>query len=94
MNFILRKDYQGIEFGVDYGIADADDGQRKGVTMTLGHSSDKGSLMVGVNYHKQDSVAAADRKFSREALATCPRARSPRAAPAARRAAASSCRRT
>lgn len=68
VNFILRKDYQGIEFGVDYGIADADDGQRKGVTMTLGHSSDKGSLMVGVNYHKQDSVAAADRKFSREAL--------------------------
>lgn len=68
VNFILRKDYQGIEFGVDYGIADADDGQRKGVTMTLGHTSDKGSLMVGVNYHKQDAVSAADRDYSKDAL--------------------------
>lgn len=68
VNFILRRDYQGIEFSADYGIADADDGQRKGVTMTLGHTSDKGSLMVGVNYHKQDAVSAADRDFSKDAL--------------------------
>ncbi|HSX62332.1 MAG TPA: TonB-dependent receptor [Tahibacter sp.] len=68
VNFILRKDYQGIEFAVDYGISDADDGQRKGVTMTLGHTSDKGSLMVGVNYNKQDAVSAADRDYSAEAL--------------------------
>lgn len=68
VNFILRKDYQGIEFALDYGIADADDGQRKGVTMTMGHTSDKGSLMVGVNYHKQDAVSAADREFSANAL--------------------------
>ncbi|MBL8297199.1 MAG: TonB-dependent receptor [Rhodanobacteraceae bacterium] len=68
VNFILRKDYQGIEFAVDYGIADADDGQRKGVTMTLGHTSDKGSLMVGFNYNKQDAVSAADREYSANAL--------------------------
>lgn len=68
VNFILRKDYQGIEFTADYGVADADDGQRKGVTMTLGHTSDKGSLMVGVNYNKQDAVSAADREFSANAL--------------------------
>ena len=63
VNFILRRDYQGVEFAADYGVADADDGQRKGFTMTLGHTSDKGSLMIGVNYHKQDAVSAADRDF-------------------------------
>ena len=30
VNFILRKDYQGIEFAADYGVADADDGSAKG----------------------------------------------------------------
>jgi iron complex outermembrane recepter protein len=68
VNFILRKDYQGIEAAVDYGIADADDGERRGVTMTMGHTSDKGSLMVGVNYHKQELVSAANRDFSKDAI--------------------------
>ena len=68
VNFILRKDYQGIEFAVDYGIADKDDGQRTGVTMTMGHTSDKGSIMIGLNYHDQELVAARNRDFSKDAL--------------------------
>jgi outer membrane receptor protein involved in Fe transport len=68
VNFILRKDYQGAEVAVDYGIADKDDGQRQGFSATIGHASDKGSVMIGVNYHKQDEVLAKDRDFSKDAI--------------------------
>ncbi len=68
VNFVLRKDYQGIEASVDYGISDRDDGERKGVTITLGHSSDRGSLLVGATYNKTEPVWAGDRDFSSPAF--------------------------
>jgi outer membrane receptor protein involved in Fe transport len=68
VNFITRRDFQGMEASFDYGISDRDDGQRVGGSMTIGHSSDRGSLVVGVTYNKQDAVSAADRKYSNPAL--------------------------
>lgn len=68
VNFVLRKDFQGIEATADYGISDADDGERKGFSLTLGHSSDRGNLIVGANYNKTEAVWAGDRKFSSPAL--------------------------
>ncbi len=68
VNFVLRKDYQGIEATADYGISDADDGERKGFTLTMGHSTDRGNITVGANYNKQEPVWAGDRKFSAPAL--------------------------
>ena len=68
VNFVLRKDYQGIEASVDYGISDRDDGERMGVTITIGHSSDRGSLLVGATYNKTEPVWAGDRDFSSPAL--------------------------
>ncbi|MEO6690545.1 MAG: TonB-dependent receptor plug domain-containing protein, partial [Dokdonella sp.] len=50
VNFILRSDYQGAEFSTDYGISDRDDGTSKGYQFTFGQSSDKGSIMAGINY--------------------------------------------
>src|SRR5688572_17338490 len=37
VNFILRKDYQGAEFSVDYGVSAKDDGQRTGGSFSMGH---------------------------------------------------------
>jgi iron complex outermembrane recepter protein len=68
VNFIMRKDYQGAEFSFDYGISDRDDGERRGVSMTFGQSTDRGSVVAGVNYNKADAVSAGKRDFSREAL--------------------------
>ena len=67
VNVILKKNYQGAQFSADYGISDHDDGQRKGVHFLFGHTSDKGSLMAGIDYNKQDSVLQAHRKFSHDA---------------------------
>ncbi|UXI67622.1 TonB-dependent receptor plug domain-containing protein [Tahibacter amnicola] len=67
VNFILRSDYQGAEFMADYGVSDRDDGEREGASFTFGHSSDRGSIMGGINYNKYDSVSSADREFAKDA---------------------------
>jgi iron complex outermembrane receptor protein len=68
VNVITRTNYQGAEFEADYGISDHDDGERQGYRFLFGQSTEKGSLMAGVNYNHQDPVAAANRKYSKDAL--------------------------
>ena len=68
VNIITRSNYQGAEFGLDYGISDRDDGQRKAVHGMFGQSTDKGSILLGFNYNKQESVSAANRAYSHDAL--------------------------
>ena len=68
VNFILRSDYQGAEFMVNYGISDHDDGESKGYQFTFGQSSDKGSIMAGLSYNKQDQVLSAHRGFSKNSV--------------------------
>ncbi|UXI69387.1 TonB-dependent receptor [Tahibacter amnicola] len=68
VNFILRRDYQGAEVAVDYGVSGKDDAARHGVSMTLGHTSDRGSILVGANYNKQEEALAVDRDFAKDAL--------------------------
>jgi len=68
VNFILRTNYQGAEFSTDYGISDRDDAERKGYHFIFGQTTDKGSIMGGVDYNKFDSVLAANREFSRNAI--------------------------
>jgi iron complex outermembrane receptor protein len=68
VNFILRSNYQGAEFSTDYGISDRDDGQRQGYHFVFGQTTDKGSIMAGVDYNKFDSVLASSRAFSKTAI--------------------------
>jgi outer membrane receptor protein involved in Fe transport len=68
VNFILRNDYQGAEFTADYGISDHDDGTSKGYSFTFGQSSDKGSIMAGINYKKIDGVLSGHRDFSKNSV--------------------------
>jgi len=68
VNIITRTNYQGAEFGADYGISDRDDGQRKAYHAMFGQSTDKGSIMFGINYNKNDPVSAANRAYSHDAL--------------------------
>jgi outer membrane receptor protein involved in Fe transport len=68
VNFILRRDFQGAQFTANYGESDHNDGEQKGYSFTFGHSSDKGSIIAGVEYNKQDQIIAGARKFSKDAL--------------------------
>ncbi|MGB4858183.1 MAG: TonB-dependent receptor, partial [Dokdonella sp.] len=68
VNFVLKSNFQGMEASADYGISDRDDGARRGFQMTIGQSSDRGSLIIGASYNVQEPVSAADRDFSDRAL--------------------------
>ena len=68
VNFILRKDYQGATFTTNVGESDHGDGDQSGYTFTFGQTSDKGSIMAGVSYNKQDGVLASSRDFSKNTL--------------------------
>jgi len=65
VNFITRRDFKSVELNADYGISGEGDGQRKGVGLSWGTSSDKANIMIGLNYNQQDAVSAADRGFSK-----------------------------
>ncbi|MDE1897638.1 MAG: TonB-dependent receptor [Xanthomonadaceae bacterium] len=68
VNFIMRKNYQGAEFSTNYGVSDASDGARQGWSALFGQTSDKGSIVAGIDYNKYDSVSSNNRSFSKNAL--------------------------
>jgi len=68
VNIILRKDYQGAEVQLNYGISDHDDGKREGFAITFGQTSEKGSIVGGIDYNKTDQILAGHRAFSRDQL--------------------------
>ncbi|KZC37118.1 MULTISPECIES: TonB-dependent receptor plug domain-containing protein [Rhodanobacter] len=68
VNFILKKDYQGAQFSATYGESDHNDGATTGYRFTFGQTSDKGSIMGGVDYNKTEAVLAKNRDFSKNAV--------------------------
>jgi len=72
INIILKSNYQGAEFSANYGISDHDDGARKGGSFVFGQSSDKGSILAGVDYNKFDPVQQSARDYSKNALSLSP----------------------
>ncbi|KRE85675.1 TonB-dependent receptor [Rhodanobacter sp. Soil772] len=68
VNFVLKKDYQGAQVSVNYGQSDHNDGASRGATFTFGQTSDKGSIVAGIDYNKSDAILASNRKFSQNAV--------------------------
>jgi len=68
VNFVLKKNFDGVETTINYGISSEEDGQRQGVSSTLGVSGERGNLIVSANYSKQEEVRSADRDYSKFAL--------------------------
>jgi iron complex outermembrane recepter protein len=68
VNIVTKSDFDGAKVSVDYGISDQDDGQRVGGNFTWGGATERGNVMLNLNYNQQDAVSAADRDFSRLAL--------------------------
>lgn len=68
VNFILRKDFNGAEISLNDGISSHGDGQRQGLSITMGHSTDKFSIAGGIDYNKYDAVPATRREFSKAQL--------------------------
>jgi outer membrane receptor protein involved in Fe transport len=67
VNFIMRKDFQGLQASIDYGVSSRNDGQREGGSITFGQTGDKGNIIAGLNYNKFDPISSADRDYSKDA---------------------------
>lgn len=63
VNFILRKDFKGVELSLNDGISSHRDGRRRGFDFTMGASGDKGNVVAGVDYNDQDAVTNAERPY-------------------------------
>lgn len=68
VNFITRKDTDGLEFSGDYGRTTKKDGAHHELSALFGTSTDKWSFMIGGDTQKQDAVSAGARQFSKYAL--------------------------
>ncbi len=65
VNIITRKNYDGAEASAYVGQYDKDDGAKQTYSMTIGTSSDRGSITMSAEYSKEDPVWAKDRWFSK-----------------------------
>src|SRR5690348_5481102 len=68
VNIILRHNFEGAEVSFNAGISGHGDGQRHGLSMTMGHTTDKFSLVGGLNYNKYDAIPATRRNYSKAQL--------------------------
>jgi outer membrane receptor protein involved in Fe transport len=68
VNFITKKNYEGADVSLDYGVSAESDGERQSIGLTWGTVSDHGSFMLGANWNKQEEISAADREFARNAI--------------------------
>lgn len=70
VNFILKRDFQGVELNSSYNLTDQGDGQIFDVNATFGSNFDdgRGNVTVFTQYTKRRPVMAADRSFARNAL--------------------------
>lgn len=68
VNFITRKDVNGLEFGTDYGRTTKSDGEQYGFNLIFGKQTDDFHFEAGGDYHKQKAVYAGARSYSKYAL--------------------------
>jgi len=68
VNFITRKNYEGVELTGDLGETTHADGKHGQFGILFGSTSDKGGIEVGGNYFKQEAVFAGRRDYSKYAL--------------------------
>lgn len=66
VNFITRRDFEGVDASVQYGESERSDAQQRTISFTMGTSSDKGRFMVGATWNDRQPVSSGDRPFSEQ----------------------------
>jgi iron complex outermembrane receptor protein len=65
VNFVLKKDFQGIEFDAQTGMSDQSDGEETRISALMGTNAAEGraNIMVGLDWTKREGVFQRDRDF-------------------------------
>ncbi len=71
VNFIMKRDFEGIEGDAQYGLTDRGDGRTSVLSLTAGKNfgDGRGNITINGTYTKQKAIYQGDRKFSKDALA-------------------------
>jgi iron complex outermembrane receptor protein len=64
VNIVTRSSFDGLRASGYYGQYDEGDGETEVYDFVTGHSGERGSLMMAVEYRKENKVNATDRAFS------------------------------
>jgi outer membrane receptor protein involved in Fe transport len=66
VNFIMKKDFEGIELDVSYGKTDEGDGDKSDISLSWGSNFDggKGNFTVSGAYSDQDEIAMTARDYA------------------------------
>src|SRR6478609_3125912 len=68
INFITRKDFQGIEIGGRYGISQEGDGEEKSANLAAGfgnYEKDGYNVLIALDYFKREPILRKDREISK-----------------------------
>jgi iron complex outermembrane recepter protein len=68
VNFITRKDVQGVEISADYGRSTAADAGNRQFALTFGDHSDKFDFLLSGRYEVKDQLLEGRRSFSKFAI--------------------------
>ena len=70
VNFITKRDFEGIDFDTQYGQTAEGDGMEFRYSLLVGANSanDRGNVLLGFERSKRDEVFAVDRDFKRSGL--------------------------
>ncbi|HEX6999500.1 MAG TPA: TonB-dependent receptor [Gammaproteobacteria bacterium] len=71
-NFILRRDFEGLEISAHTGQSGEGDAQTDAIELLLGAplADDQGHVMLWAIYNERDLLSKGDRDFSRQAVST------------------------
>jgi len=64
VNIILKERFEGVDFGASTGISGEGDGEQYNGHFVIGAASDRGSLMLGTEYTRQNNVPQRDRNWA------------------------------
>ncbi|WP_425497831.1 TonB-dependent receptor [Lysobacter arvi] len=64
VNIITRSNFEGAEAGAYLGQYSQGDGNREAYDFTIGTGNDRGNVMIGASYVKEEAVMAGDRQIS------------------------------
>lgn len=64
VNFIMRRDFEGLEASAFYGVSSRGDADTERYDAMFGASTERSHVIVGVGYDKEDPVLAKDRAYS------------------------------
>jgi outer membrane receptor protein involved in Fe transport len=70
VNFILKEDFEGMDFGYQYGLTEQGDGEEQSLSVVMGTTlGDSGHVMIGLERYQRGNVWQKDREFYQQGWA-------------------------